>query len=240
MKTVERRKRSGAARRQLPWLLCAGFFVFFVTSVRASAINYGVTVYTSSLANSPGIIDLQFNPGPGVIQSATVSLTAFTTDATPLANQTTLTGDAYGTFPVTLVLSNSAPYNDIFQGVQFGRRLSFNLAISGAAIDSPSNQGSGSRFGLSIYSADQITPLLTSDPNGTVVTLDLDPRGRLTVLTFTTADGKPPVAVVQPVPEPASPLLFGSGVIALVLCPFARRSGLAARWAGSAAVEVKV
>ena len=82
--------------------------------------------------------------------------------------------------PGALTLDNGTAFNDAFQGFTFGDSFGLNLTLSGPAIDSPGGT-TGSAFALSLYAADGITPLLTTDPNGSVATIDLNANGTASV-----------------------------------------------------------
>ena len=90
------------------------------------------------------------------------------------------------------------------------------MTLSGPALDSPGGS-SGSSFALSLYDADGRTPLLTTDPNGSVLTVNLNVSGTTSVLTFPqSSTNSTPAASVSSVPEPSSLVLFGLGVLGLL------------------------
>lgn len=189
-------------------LLLGGFEPRFA---QAGFVSYQVSVNTSTLSGQGGNLDFQFNPGGIGAESATATITNFQMIGGILSQPAVLTGDAVGSLPGTLTLDNGTAYNDAFQGFTYGNRFGFLLTLSGQALDSPGGTF-GSSFALSLYDAAGITPLLTTDPNGSVLTVNLNTSGTTTAQTFPQSPtNSTPVAtatLVSPVPEPSSFWLF--------------------------------
>jgi hypothetical protein len=123
--------------------------------------------------------------------------------------------------PGPLTLTNDTALNDVLQGFTFGSTLGFDLALSGPGVGSTAGATlspfipAGSSFALSLFdSAGDI--LLTTDPNGSVVTFNLNVDGTTVVETFSTPAGGPPAASVtptaSPAPEPCSLALLASAI----------------------------
>jgi hypothetical protein len=171
---------------------------------------FNVSVDTSPISTQGGFLDFQFNPGDSSAEAATASVTLFQTVGGILSQPASLTGDAAGSLPGALTLNNGTSFNDAFQGFTFGDSFSFTLTLSGPAIDSPGGT-TGSAFALTLYAADGVTPLLTTDPNGSVATIDLNANGTASVYTFAqSATDNTPAATVTPasaVPEPSTLVL---------------------------------
>lgn len=168
---------------------------------------FQVAVDTSSLSGQSGFLDFQFNPGDGSAETATATVTLFQTIGGVLAQPASLTGDAAGSLPGSLTLDNGTVYNDVFQGFTFGDSFSFTLTLSGPAIDNPGGTA-GSAFASSLYAADGFTPLLTTDPNGSVATINLSANGTASAETFpqSPTNNTPAASVnaVSSVPEPST------------------------------------
>ncbi len=194
----------------------------FGTSVcRAGSVTYQVSADTSPLNGQDGNLDFQFNPGSSGAQPATATVTDFHTVGGILSQPAALTGDAAGSLPGTLTLNNGTIYNDIFQGFTYGESFSFLLTLSGEALDHPSGTF-GSSFALSLYDAAGITPLLTTDPNGSVLTVNINADGTISAETFphSPTNNTPAVLLSSAVPEPASLLLvvFALPLVLLISC----------------------
>jgi len=200
-------------------LLVIGLFNLGWGSAWAGSVTYEVSVNTSTLSGQGGNLDFQFNPGGSSALAATATITTFQTVGGILSQPAILTGDATGSLPGTLTLINDTPYNDAFQGFTYGSSFSFGLTLSGLALNSPGGMF-GSSFAVSLYDAAGVTPLLTTDPNGSVLTVNLDVSGTTSAVTFTQSPtNSTPVAIAIPagaVPEPRSFVLLSLGVLGLL------------------------
>lgn len=174
-------------------------FVMLVANSAFADYSYTFNADTSSLAGQTGYIELQYNPGiaPGA-SSATVS--NFTSDITLFGIAAT-NGDVTGQLPSSVIINNTAGWNDYYQQVTFGSNLQFALNLSGAA---------GNTFALSFYGGENgTTPLLTNDmTNGFATTIDVNTNGAV----VTNNSGQVSVAAT---PIPAAAWLFGSGLMGL-------------------------
>lgn len=196
----------------LTLLLLAGFGPSFA---HAGIVTYQVSVNTSPLSGQDGNLDFQFDPGSSLAESATATVTNFQTIGGILSQPAMLTGDATGSLPGTLTLDNGTVFNDAFQGFTHGNSFGFLLTLSGQAIDSPSGIF-GSSFAISLYDAAGITPLLTTDPFGSVLTVNLNADGTTSAETFPQSPtNSTPAASASPVsavPEPSTMLLLVSSL----------------------------
>lgn len=188
--------------------------------IAGAQIAYHVTVNTSAVNSLSGFLDLQFNPGGADTLPATLVISNFATDGT-LNNTISTTGSVSGALPgppnLTFINSAVPPFNDYFGGDVFGNTISFDATFSGAAF-SPSTPfpSAGSTFAFSLYAADGITPLLTTDPSGAALFIDVLVDGSTSTQNFPSdMNGGAPIAtaaliVPNAVPEPgAVPLVFG-------------------------------
>ena len=185
-------------------------------SVRAGFITYHVNVDTSSLSGQAGNLDFQFNPGDATAESATATVTNFQSVGGILASSNTLSGDASGLLPGTLTLVNDTPFNDVFQGFTFGSSLGYDLTLTGMALDNPGGTF-GSSFAFSLFDAAGVTPLLTTDPNGSVLTVNVNTNGTTSVETFpqsptNSAPAASAIPAASATPEPSSMVLLLSAL----------------------------
>jgi hypothetical protein len=175
---------------------------------RAGSVTYNVSVNTSSLLGSDGYLDVQFNPGGIGAASATASVTGFTADGTlqPAAPLNGTIGDVTGSLPGALGLTNSTAFNDYFEGMHFGNTITFALTLSGPGVNGVAPDGSS--FAFSLFDSSGGTALLTTDPNGSVLTVNVNGDATVSALTFPQSPNDPtPVAtatLVSSVPEPSS------------------------------------
>jgi hypothetical protein len=177
-------------------------------TARAGFTSFNVAVDTSSLNGQMGYLDFQFNPGGAGALAAAATVSTFATDGAlqPGAPLNSISGDVSGALPGTLTLGNSTAFNDYFEGVTYGNHVNFELTLSGPAIG---NSGTvGSSFAFSLYDSTGSMPLLTTDPFGSVLTVNANADGTTSVETFPQSPNNPtPVATASAVPEPSSLVL---------------------------------
>ncbi|ELX13315.1 hypothetical protein Jab_1c19380 [Janthinobacterium sp. HH01] len=184
----------------------------------ASAQTLHVELNTASLLNT-GFIDLQFNPGnsPVVFASATISHLNGFGDLSGVE----LLGDVQqqgGGF----VFGNTTSYNDLFQAISFGGKVSFDITFGG--LPDPAASGIESKFAVSLYGADRVTALGNyKQLDGTLMSFSWAPTAGAGVVTSEITDSA--IASISAVPEPSSWAMLGAGVL---LVGIARRRKLAA------------
>lgn len=188
----------------------------------ADAVDYSVTIDTSSINGTAGSLDFQFNPGPLVTQAADLQILNFASDGTLVNCASNVqgfcnTGDVSGTLPATLTFDNGAGFNDYFTGFTFGNTLTFDVSLYGPALTSPDGiSTSGSTFSFSMFSdAGGTIPALTTDStSGFAFTADVNLDGTTTIGNLSTETGITPVT--SSVPEPSmTPILLLLGLIGL-------------------------
>jgi hypothetical protein len=177
-------------------------------------ILYNVTVDTTSLLNTSGYIDFQLGPS-GNSQSATASILNFSANGPLNQSDIFLAGDANGTLPGVVSIGNSAQFNNYFEAITFGTKVSFQLNFSGDAVNSPNSaQQAGNRFAFGLFAADQSTPLGTNDSFGNLFVIDLNSDGTSVADTSSAvipASVTPQVAAEAP--EPGALGLLGAGLL---------------------------
>jgi len=170
-----------------------------------------LVVNTSAINGTTGSIDFQFNPGAFMTQAATVQILDFTGATYIAGTQSDIGGVTGGPLPSPITIANSGADNEDFEDIKFGNSLFLTLSFDGPAVNSPNGSLSGSTFALSLFSdAGGTTPVLTTDPNGIVATVQLN---RDTGALIDQAVS--PNARFSPIPEPGSVLLLGGGLMAL-------------------------
>ena len=185
----------------------------------AAASVVHVTIDTASFGAATGFIDMNLSAAAAVpLATATVTnLAGF--QSTPYIESWGLTGVAGGW------RFRNDTSNDLFQSVDFGGTLSFDLDFQGAADPARSYV---STFAVSAFGADGMTPLGHYDPlTGALAEFAWTPAA------VAGADGHLGVRVVDPdvtvIPEPGHCALLGIGLGALAL---ARRKRTASRAEG--------
>lgn len=198
-------------------LLVFALIVFAVGPAFASYSSYDVTVNTSSLFNTNGIVDFTYISSSGASSIATLS--NFVTDGTLGAQDTAHAINnglgAAGVLPNAVTFTNdpnTTPNTEYIHGITFGNSLTFLVSFSNLA--SGGQNGGSSTFSLGLF-GDTInwTPLMNaSDPNyaGTLVSISLNNDGT------TSAQSLAPQAGAAPAPIPPTALLLGSGLLGLV------------------------
>jgi hypothetical protein len=206
--------------KQLRHVICA--LATMGLMAHANADNqYHVVLDTTKLVGS-GWLDLQFNPGQAGATAAFADLTHFSGQL-PFGQSPVLTGSVTGNLNNHAAFSNQSAYNDLFQAVNFGQVLSFDLRFSGAFLNTAGSFGTS--FGLSLYGADQSSLLGNPDAaSGSLLTFELMPAGasgqfaKVSPIVFDHA-----MLSVSAVPEPAEWLLLLAGLAMLSAISQARR-----------------
>ena len=179
--------------------LTAAMVVAVCAGTATAAPLYHVDIDTTGYSGT-GWLDLQFNPGfDGA--AATATLSRFS-GALAAGLPPEVQGAVAGVLPGGLTFANSTPFNDMFQAVQLGGVLGFNVAFSGTS----------SVFAVALLGGDKVTALGHADPfTGSLATFE--PGQSWTVYDA----ARLAVAEVSAVPEPsaASLLVAGLGLLTL-------------------------
>jgi hypothetical protein len=212
-------KRRSYHRRYLSIFLVAASLG--LTAPARADLLFQVQVDTTAIMQTSGYFDLEFNPASVGATAATATITNFATDGTLVSDPNNTTdGDVSGSLATTLTINNTYQLNDLLQAIIYGTTISFNLDINGPATTTPDPNNLGSAFALSLYDSN-FNPLLTTDPNGSVATILLNPDTTTTIETFPASAGSGPAATVQflgnAVPEPSS-IAIGGMALAMLAC----------------------
>lgn len=225
--------------------------VFLCAGAAHAAVSYQFTVDTSSIAGTDGFIELQFANGGafGLQQDATATITGFTsvggaftevdphglTDLPPIPN---VLGDVTGHLPDTVVMTDVVDnFDDYLHGFEFGQSFSFELTLSGPAVDASACAGGACSlpaFSLDLLAADGSSFLLTGDPTGangsdfTLGQVQVNADGSTTPVIYPGPNGGPSALTITAVPEPAAWALMLAGFGGLGAVLRRRRSGLLA------------
>ena len=182
----------------------------------ATTFTYNVAVNTSSLSATAGNIDFQFNPGDATSDLATAVISNFTISGPgSLSGVPMYFGDSSGVLPSSLKVANTFNDNEALQALTFGTALAFRVTITETLTGTAD---AGSVFNFSVFQPDGFTPLLTTDPNGVLASINLNTLGGSA--TSTTAAG----ATVTAAPEPGTILPFSAGFLILAISRFAIRT----------------
>ena len=185
----------------------------------ATTFTYNVAVNTSSLSATAGTIDFQFNPGDVTSDLANAIISNFTiTGPGSLSGAPMYFGDSSGVLPSSLRVSNTFNDNEALQALTFGTSLAFRVTINETLTGTAA---AGSVFNFSVFQSDGFTPLLTTDPNGVLASINLNTVGASASSTTSAA------ATVTAAPEPATIMLFGAGLLILAIGRMATRTNTA-------------
>lgn len=198
-------------RRIIPWALLAGSVVVgsFSSSVRAGSVTYVVNIDSTSIAGTTGYLDFQFNPASSSSTAASAAVTGFSTDATPLGSLGNI-GNATGSLPGDLAFDNGTPTNEVTEQYTFGNNFTFDVTLSGPAVGSTGPDSS--TFFVTLFDGG-FNPY-SQGPGGAIGTIDINPDGSTTAMTFAPVSMPGPTATItsmSPVPEPGSLALVAIG-----------------------------
>lgn len=206
--------------RLLTTFLAIGFLAVTTTRVALADVIYDVTVNTTSALLTQGYIELQFNPSSFTTQSADAEVTNYSSDGVLIPPGTNANADSTGQLPGTVSMDNNNGGSDYIEELTFGTTISFQLDLSGPAIQTPDGEGGG-EFILDFLNSDQSGYLFTDDPlnDVPVFTANINPDGSVTAANYASQDNGTPVVTfteVSQVPEPSTIWLIAGGLLAIV------------------------
>jgi len=196
--------------------------VFGSSSLARAQIAFNVSVDTSALSGSmasPLYLDFQLNDGAGwgdANNTAVISNFKFG-GGTAVAPAVT-SGGATGTLGSWVTLTDSAAFNEFYQGFSPGAWLTFTVSLTNRVDPGVTPD----LFGFAIL--DHTLSNLPTTALGTDLFLQVNiDRADPAIWTFGSADGLVPAPQVVPVPEPSTyGVLAGAGL--LVACIYRRRA----------------
>ena len=194
--------------RFVSYSICAAAFS---CSTSAQATDLNVTIDTSSIIGTAGVLYFDFISGGNSISNIT-TISSFTTDGT--LGAATPQGNAFGSLPSSVTLDTTAYlFNEVAQNIIFGNQLSFNLNFTQNA---PNPSGTPDAFSFLAYDTLGNTLPTTTDPTGSnalfLFNIDGTTTGNLTP--YTLPDGRSPwqvtpLAAAVPVPSAVWFMLTG-------------------------------
>lgn len=200
-------------RRSLRWLGSCVFLVTVFSAPVAHASPIQITVNTSSLAGTSAA--LAFDLIDGGLPANAVTISGFTTDGTLGISSTT--GDVTGSFPGSVILSDTSFFNEYLQSITLGDSLSFIFDTTGSTADPASFPDAFSPFLLDPLTG--LSLVTTSDPTG-ADTLLLFNIGEANPLTIYTAQGVTVSTGRNLVPEPRTLVLVVTALALFALTGF--------------------
>jgi hypothetical protein len=179
-------------------------------------VMFSVDINTSSLLGQGGGVYFQFDPGLNA-DLASVSIANFSVAAPgaldPASALNFSDGGASGSLDSNnLTIWNTFALNDYGEALTFGSHITFLVDLN---IPATLTGDSGSEFLIQVTGPNLLTPLLTADPSGNLVTMSYDTTGALSVLSTNPDAAK--VSAVSAVPEPGGFVLLGSVLVLLLL-----------------------
>lgn len=188
-------------------LLAAALFAVFG---QALANNQYHVVIDSSTLSGFGFLDLQLNAGNEGAASAFATISRFQGELNG-AEAPEVFGAVSGVLPGNVSFANQGSYNDLFQGVKLGGKISFDVKFSGDFLQNPNNIGSA--FALSLYGADRVSTLGNADSvSGSLLTFNLGQGGQYAINPVV-YDSR--IISISAVPEPEQWAMMGAGLLAV-------------------------
>jgi hypothetical protein len=176
----------------------------------ATPVVYQFVIDTSSLSGN-GFLDIQFNRSSVLTEPATASFSNFTMGSGSLGGAPVNTVGVGSDLP-GLVISLTEDLNQTLQPVIWGNQISFLVTLAGTLLEnSDPNAADGAQFSVSLLNATQTDFLLGGGP---LAGVDIFPGG-FGGGTFPFNNGAPGIVSISEVPEPATFLMIGAGLVAL-------------------------
>lgn len=201
----------------LPRGMVAGLAATWLLAVSAPAsalLSYHIQIDTTTLENSVGYLDFQFNPGsvPAPAATAVVFDVSGATFTDPSSDPPVVDGDVTGTLPSTLGFGNLTSFNAYLAPITFGASFQLTLNLDG------DTGGSGPNTAFSLALLDiGFVPQLLADPAAGYPLLTLDRNPASGLVTVAVGAANPTGVIVTAVSEPSvlGLLIGGMGLLSL-------------------------
>lgn len=219
-------------------VFAACIFAGMATSAANADLTFHVAADTSSIANTAGVLDIQFNGAwsftdsyTGITHNSPVGVATvsnFQYDPTTSFDAATeyqfgnIQGDPLSNPPMVMtedIATNPSDDPTIFEvNGTFGQSLSFDVTFSGAMFDPVQTSGTNVYDGPNTFTFDFLDPntgnTLETNSEYDTNSINIDAGGSVTA-----TEGEPGVIITQSVPEPAAAVLL----LVTCLLPLIRR-----------------
>lgn len=192
-------------------------------SAIASSVTYQYAVDTTVQSGNYGYVDFQLNTSPLATSAQPILADVFAFSGATLnpsdGNNDEL-GSVTGSLPDSVSFAADPGFNDYFEGLTFGTRVTFDVTLSGTGVSlagDATNTGD-TTFSVLFYDSTISNNLFVVDPTtGAAGEIDIQPDGTLVTTGGLTA-----------VPEPASlTYLLCACLVALLSAVWRKRSATA-------------
>jgi hypothetical protein len=182
--------------------------------IGAHAAPIKITVDTSSLLGTDGVVAFDFTDGTSAANTATI--TNFEPSASLDSSIFSSTfGDVSGDLTTTLTLGPSGA--SFLEGITFGSSISFIFDTDGLPVVNPVTEFPDGLV-FTLYDVDGFTPILSEDATGALLVYSIGEAEPFTVLSSFVEQ-----APVSEVPEPVSLALVGAAWLSLALVRLFKR-----------------
>ncbi len=179
----------------------------------ATAAEFDITLNTAGLVgslNGPFSLDFQLNDGSGGGSgSNSANIRNFNFGAGSAVGSPTLINGATGSLTSSIALTETAAYNEAYQGFTPGATLSFHVSLT----DNAPSTSTPDIFSFAILDQN-LNNLPATGVGDSIVTITIDPTGAIVATGYTL--GSEHVTVTSVVPEPASTGAVVAGLAGLM------------------------